>query len=90
MLTSRWRRGSWPQDGRGFVRLRKEQHFCAKIQWSLSRDSVLIGTLCLFGSWDGEEYALIGSTEWVEEYRVEHLDPPFLAGGDVDVVLRLL
>lgn len=22
----------------------------------------------VFGSWDGEEYALIGSTEWVEEY----------------------
>jgi N-acetylated-alpha-linked acidic dipeptidase len=22
----------------------------------------------VFGSWDGEEYGLIGSTEWVEEY----------------------
>ncbi|MBX7220861.1 MAG: M28 family metallopeptidase [Blastocatellia bacterium] len=27
----------------------------------------------IFGSWDGEEFGLIGSTEWVEEHRAELL-----------------
>ena len=31
----------------------------------------------VFASWDGEEYGLVGSTEWVEEYL------PWLAGGNV-------
>lgn len=31
----------------------------------------------VFGSWDGEEYGLIGSTEWVEEYL------PWLSGSNV-------
>ncbi len=34
----------------------------------------------VFGSWDGEEYALIGSTEWVEEYL------PWLDGANVAYV----
>jgi N-acetylated-alpha-linked acidic dipeptidase len=31
----------------------------------------------VFASWDGEEYGLVGSTEWVEEYL------PWLAGSAV-------
>ncbi|GAO13457.1 hypothetical protein UVI_02016570 [Ustilaginoidea virens] len=34
----------------------------------------------VFGSWDGEEYGLIGSTEWVEEYL------PWLTGASVAYV----
>lgn len=41
----------------------------------------------VFASWDGEEYGLLGSTEWVEEYL------PWLAGSaiaylNVDVATR--
>jgi N-acetylated-alpha-linked acidic dipeptidase len=31
----------------------------------------------VFASWDGEEYGLVGSTEWVEEYL------PWLSGSAV-------
>lgn len=34
----------------------------------------------VFASWDGEEYGLLGSTEWVEEYL------PWLAGANVAYV----
>ena len=38
----------------------------------------------VFASWDGEEYALIGSTEWVEEY-LPWLDAASVAYLNVDV-----
>jgi large conductance mechanosensitive channel protein len=51
--TSAW--SSIVQAGRGFGRLLKRG-------WRPDRTIVLVG-------WDGEEYGLLGSTEWVEELR---------------------
>ena len=31
-------------------------------------DTLLIGMESVFASWDAEEYGIVGSTEWVEEY----------------------
>ena len=41
----------------------------------------------VFGSWDGEEYAVIGSTEWVEEY-MPWLADSAIAYLNVDVGIR--
>ncbi|KAK3945374.1 hypothetical protein QBC46DRAFT_372065 [Diplogelasinospora grovesii] len=41
----------------------------------------------VFASWDGEEYALLGSTEWVEEY-LPWLDKANVAYLNVDVGVR--
>ena len=41
----------------------------------------------VFASWDGEEYGLIGSTEWVEEY-IPWLSKAAIAYLNVDVAVR--
>ncbi|KAK4141867.1 uncharacterized protein C8A04DRAFT_30560 [Dichotomopilus funicola] len=41
----------------------------------------------VFGSWDGEEYGLVGSTEWVEEY-LPWLDNANVAYVNTDVAVR--
>ena len=41
----------------------------------------------VFASWDGEEYGLIGSTEWVEEY-IPWLSKAAIAYINVDVAVR--
>ena len=38
----------------------------------------------VFASWDGEEYGLIGSTEWVEEYL------PWLSKANVAYLVSLV
>lgn len=41
----------------------------------------------VFASWDGEEYGLVGSTEWVEEY-LPWLSASTVAYLNVDVGAR--
>lgn len=41
----------------------------------------------VFASWDGEEYGLIGSTEWVEEY-IPWLSKAAIAYLNVDIAVR--
>lgn len=45
---------------------------------------VLISIARVFASWDGEEYGLVGSTEWLEEY-ITWASPNVVAYLNVDI-----
>lgn len=46
--------------------------------------TILISISRVFASWDGEEYGLVGSTEWLEEY-ITWASPNVVAYLNVDI-----